>query len=442
MIIQIKSANKYLLDLLFKNPETDMGLYFKPLREGIIAGHAVSANEYEVIFQDRKNSYMPEESNRLDFQSYCSPLAVMNICTELFAHILKDRETYGNTAIDWLGITQGAADTEPCTIYIPTFYIHSSWYRDGQFLLSKYFAGVSVIHRKGRNFSLNIEAASVFEAFNLLNLVALFTHMTNEYGLFTYIDDSFAAKYVRILTNIEAVPYFVFYLYIKRTVKSQKQFEQVKPIMEDYLAGRGIQAQLTYYGTQQDRQHFITGQLDLDKPVLDIGCGPLSYYKRMMNLGLEAAYYAVDEDEQFRKTAETLAHRYEADNLFFYQSLDDFDQPQEPVNIIMSEVIEHNTPEAARQLICRALTYNFNKILVTTPNADFNAFYFEGDMLRHEDHHFELGQEAFRALIRDCVAQCNAVVEITFTEIGDRLNGIQPTQACILTRPESPLTTN
>lgn len=432
MILQIKSPNKYLLDLLFKNPETDLGLYFKPLRNGVIVGNAVSAQEYEVIFQDTKNSYMPEESNRLDFQSYCSPLAVMNICTELFAHILKDKEEFFNTPVTWLGITQGAADTEACTIFVPTFYIHSSWYRDGQFLLSRYFKEVTVTPVRGKNFSLTITAASVFEAFNLLNLVALFTHMTNEYGQFTYIDDSFAAKYVRILTNITSVPYFIFYLYIKRTVKSMKQFEQIKPVMEQYLAARGIDASLTFYGTQQDRQHFITAQLNPEIPILDIGCGELGYYKRMMNLGFKAHYYAVDEDEQFRQLSETLAYRYEAENLFFYQSLDDFVAPVEPLNIIMSEVIEHNTPEAAQELICRALTYNFNQVIITTPNADFNKYYFEDDRKRHDDHQFELSQEQFREMILDCVAKNPGQVQVLFRAIGDNLNGVQPTQACIL----------
>ncbi len=121
MILHIKSPNKYLLDLLFKNPATDQGLYFKALKKGIIAGNAVSAHEYEVVFQDSRNSYMPEESNRIDFQSYCCPLVVLHICTELFAHLLKDKTAFRDEPIAWLGTTQGAADTEPCTVFIPTF---------------------------------------------------------------------------------------------------------------------------------------------------------------------------------------------------------------------------------------------------------------------------------------------------------------------------------
>ncbi|WP_118949670.1 methyltransferase domain-containing protein [Taibaiella helva] len=432
MIIRIKSPNDNLLDLLFKNPDTDFGLYFKPLKNGVVAGNVVSAHEYEVVFQDTQASYSPEEGNPLDFQSHCSPLALLHICTELFAHILKDKASFREQELKWLGQTQGALDTHPCAIMVPTLYIHSSWYRDGQYLLSQYFPGVAVTHRKGRNFSLVITAASVFEAFNLLNLVALLTHVTNEYGLFQYIDDTFAAKYVRVLTNIEQVPYFVFYLYAKRAVKSLRQFQLVKPVMEQYLAGQGIVADLSWYGTQEDRQLFITNRLDTATAVMDVGCGELRYYKRMMNKGLKATYYAIDEDERFEQHGAGIARRIEADNLRFFTCLDNC-RPEEPVNIIMSEVIEHNPLNEAAGLIRKVLTYPFRQIIITTPNADFNTFYREDNRFRHEDHHFELSQADFRQLISDCVED-RVDIRTEFAQIGDKLNGIQPTQACIISR--------
>ena len=76
--------------MLFKNPHTDAGLYFKPLKNGVVVGNAVSAHTYEVVFQDTKYSYLPEESNQIDFQSYCSPLTVLQVCNELFTHLLKE----------------------------------------------------------------------------------------------------------------------------------------------------------------------------------------------------------------------------------------------------------------------------------------------------------------------------------------------------------------
>ncbi|WP_118974171.1 methyltransferase domain-containing protein [Taibaiella koreensis] len=432
MIIQIKSRNEHLLDLLFKNPDTDFGLYFKPLKDGIIAGNVVSPHEYEIVFQDTQFSYMPEDGDQLDFQSYSSPLALLHICTELFSHILKDKETFLRQELKWLGVTQGSLDKHACHITVPTLYIHSGWYRDGQHLLSRYFPGLKFTQRQGRNFCLEIEGASVFEAFNLLSLVALLSHVTNEYGLFKYIDDSFAYKYVRVLTNIEQVPYFIFYLYAKRAVKSVKQFQLVKPVMEQYLLRNGIEAELTWYGTQQDRQLFITGLLDTGTAILDIGCGELSYYKRMMNKGLKATYYAVDEEERFAQLGAAIARRLEATNLEFYTRLEDCGTKEE-VNIIMSEVIEHNTLEAAGDLIKKAMTYNFRQITITTPNADFNIFYGDDDRFRHEDHHFELSREAFRQLIDSCL-DGREDARITFDQIGDKLNGLQPTQACIISR--------
>jgi hypothetical protein len=97
--------------------------------------------------------------------------------------------------------------------------------------LSKYFEGIEVVQQSPRIFRLTVTGKSVFDAFNLLALVAIFAHVTNNYALFTYIDDSLAQKLGRILTNIENVPYFIFYLFILRAVKSVKQFEELKPVL-------------------------------------------------------------------------------------------------------------------------------------------------------------------------------------------------------------------
>ncbi len=430
MILKIHSINKYLLDLLFKNPNTDNGLYFKPLKNGVIVGNAIDANNYEVVFQDTKYSYLPEDSNQIDFQSYCNPLVVLQICNELFSHILKEKNDFENQQISWLNITQGAIDKDVCTIEIPTFYIHSNWYRKDQFLLSKYFSGIVVEHQIGRNFKLTITGKNVFDAFNLLNLMALFTHITNEYGMFTFIDDEFALKYVRILTNLENVPYFVFYLFIKRAVKNERQFQKIKPIFENYLAKKDIVANLTYYNTHQDRVRFITNQLEKEMPILDVGCGEFIYYKRMMNLGFDNNYYAIDSDKQFERMSNFLSQKYDANNLHFYTSLDDYTST-EKVNILLTEVIEHNTIEDAKSLIKQLLTFNFNQLIISTPNDDFNKFYFNDDAMRHDDHHFELTQFEFKNLIDECINK-NTNFELNYNQIGDTLNGIQPTQAVII----------
>ena len=429
MIIKIECVNDYLMDILYKNPDTDMGLYFKPLKKGQIVGNIVDKHHYEIVFQDKNNSYLPDESNQIDYQSYCTPLIVLHICNELFTHILKSRDEYTQKSISWLERTQGELDTVPCRIEIPSFYIDSNWFRSGRFLLMKYFENLLIEKQSSRIFRLTISAPTIFEAFNLLCIVSLFTHNTNEYGTFTYIDDNFAQKYGRVLTNIRHVPYFVFYLFMLRTVKSEKQFLDLKPLFEQYLLNEGLQVNLQWQGTKQQRMQFISTQLEMDVPILDIGCGEFEYYKKMMKLGFKAPYYAVDTDERFESMSRNVAKRYDENNLEFFNSLDDFRLPDK-LNVLLTEVIEHNSIDEAKALIRKALAYNINKMMVSVPNIEFNRFYNMEKALRHDDHLFEPTTAEFRAMIEECTAEHACRVEYFY--LGDSINGIQPTQGCII----------
>ena len=429
MELKIKSPNAKLLDILNRNPNTDLGLYLCPLKNGQIAGNVVNENEYEVVFQDTTDSYSPEEGNSIDFQSYCSPLVVMHICNALFSHILKSKKDFSEKPIKWLGITQGEADTEPCIIEVYSFYIDSNWNRHGKFLLSKYLSGIEAQQQSHCVFKLTVTAKSVFEAFNLLAVTALFTCVTNEYVQRLYVDENLMEKFGRILTNIENIPYFVFYLFLLRAVKSPKQFESLKPVFEKYLAAGGLQVNFVSGSTQYLRLVFITNLLEKDMPVLDIGCGELLYYKKMMDNGFSAPYYAVDKDDAKEVLGEHIARHYDADNLTFYPSLETFSS-NEKLNIILTEVIEHNSLDEAKLLIQKALTYNFHKFVITTPNVEFNVFYSMEKDFRHEDHQFELTRNKFQAIINECVANKNLVVEYFY--LGDTINGLQPVQGCII----------
>jgi len=417
------------MDILCKNPDTDFGLYFKPLKKGQIAGNIIDKHHYEALFQDEKNSYVPEEGNQIDYQSHCSPLCVLHICNELFGHILKSREEFMQKEISWLNRTNGEVDKTPCRIEIPSFYIDSHWFRGGRFLLTKYFEEISVEKQSSRIYKLTISATSIFDAFNLLCLVSLFTHTTNDYGLFTYIDDNLVQKYGRILTNIQNVPYFVFYLFILRAIKSETHFHDLKPIFEKYLKDEGLDVDFKWQGTKQLRMQFITEQLDMDIPILDIGCGDLEYYKKIMKLGFKNQYFAVDKDEHIETLSRNISKRYEEKNLMYLSSLDEFTY-QGKLNVLLTEVIEHNSVEDAKVLIKKALEYNINKMFITTPNFEFNRFFNMESQLRHTDHLFEPTTSEFRSIINDCTIGKNCNVEYFY--LGDSINGIQPTQGCIV----------
>ena len=97
MILKIKSENPHLLDILNKNPNSNLGLYFSSLKNGTVVGNCVSQYEYEIVFQDGNDlddseySFNPDKSNMIDFMSYASPRAILNIMTELFNDNLKEK---------------------------------------------------------------------------------------------------------------------------------------------------------------------------------------------------------------------------------------------------------------------------------------------------------------------------------------------------------------
>ncbi len=433
MIIKIHCKNIFLLDILHKNPNTDFGLYAKELKNGSIIGNAIDQYNYHVIFQDTKYSYLPEESNQIDYQSYCSPLAILHINTEFFNQLLKlEKEEYLNSKITWLDKTFREVDTEECIIEIPNFFIQSSWYNKNEFLLCKYFSEIEINHNVGNSVNLKIKGKNVFHAINLLTLISLFTQITNNYGIFTYITDDFASKYVRILTNIENVPYFIFYLFIKRCIKSEKQFLVFKNSLENYFIKQGYSVNFTYWDTHEERKQFIIKELDIETPILDIGCGELQYFKRFISKGFTKNYYAVDEDESIEDIANHLRRVNDYPNLFFYNSIDEL-VINENVNIIITEVIEHNSIAAAAELIKNAININFKKIIITKPNQEFNQYFFDGNSMRHEDHDFEFNTTEFRKFIDEIISSNNKKLKSTFIQIGDSINSIQPTQCFIIT---------
>jgi len=200
-------------------------------------------------------------------------------------------------------------------------------------------------------------------------------------------------------------------------------------VFEKYLEEDGLQVDLKFQGTKQQRIQFVASQLELDVPILDIGCGDFDYYKKMMKLGFKEQYYAVDKEEHVERLCRTVSKRYDENNLTFFSSLDEF-RKQEKMNVLLTEVIEHNSVDDAKALIAQALGYNVNKLFITTPNVEFNRFYNMENPMRHDDHVFEPTRAEFRALIEECTEGKNCSVE--YFELGDCINGIQPTQGCVI----------
>ncbi|WP_420871953.1 class I SAM-dependent methyltransferase [Cohnella rhizosphaerae] len=181
------------------------------------------------------------------------------------------------------------------------------------------------------------------------------------------------------------------------------------------------------------RRSFIAGVLPFDKPILDIGCGE-GFYAIPFAGKLESAYYAVDIDEELLDTVARKAAAKEIDNIATFGSLDRFLETYngEQVDVILTEVVEHMSLEDAAAFVRHIGTeVDFERLIVTTPNADFNRYY-ELEGFRHEDHKWELGQAAFRQWFADTVQ--GLPLDCEFVEIGDRVDGVHTTQGVIVRR--------
>lgn len=422
MIIKISSQNPLFLDILHKNPDTDEGLYLKSYKNGVLLGNVIDAHEYHCLFQDTKYSYLPEEANQIDFQSHCSPLAALNIASEFFNHLYKENEVLKESVMSWLNKSYLEVDTMPARLEVATFFMDSTWYRNDRYLLSKYIKGIELVPKIGNNFTLIVEGDSVIETMQKFSIVALFAHVTNNYGIFTFIQDDFAQKYITILTNLKGIPYFVFYLFIRRIIKSPKQFALFKPQMEAYFDN---EIQFVYADTHQSRKDFICENIDKNVQVLDFGCGELQYFKRLTKMGFKEKYWAHDEAD-YEPLVNKIREMDKVENLFWLGEKDDIKGFEG--QIILSEVIEHNSLEEAENILTWIRNNTkFTQIFITTPNSEFNVNYEMSTEFRHEDHDIELTKAEFISLIEKVFGK-----NYEYFGLGDCVKGIYPTSAVII----------
>lgn len=419
MIIKIFSSNPELLSLLNKNPNTDLGLYLTQHRNGNLIGNCVNDNEYHIIFHDTKYSYSRFQDNQIDFKSFCDPNVCLSILTSFFDHLLKEKSKVESKNIPWLGKTYKEVDVFPCRITVPNFWISSGWYKDGQHLLEKYFKEVRVIQKSNDLYQLDIIADTVLEAITLLAIVSFMTTVSNSEFFFSQKEQ--VMKYAKVLQNIKC-PYFVYYLFIKRCIRSPELFDKLKPQFEYHLNNK---VSFTQYDTHGDRMRFVADNIDFEKPVIFFGCGEFKHEKfmgkRFMNKVLS---YDV---EDYSYLHDKVSKRYSFD-WRFTSDIRQLSEAPKGSQLILSEVIEHveDSEHLKHEINCLIDLLDIDKIIITTPNKDFNHNY-KID-IRHPDHKFELSYSEFKEYMSFLTEKYNS----SFHKIGDIVCEDSVTSGCVV----------
>jgi hypothetical protein len=440
MIVQIHSENPQLMSLLRKNPDSFNGLQLRELKNGVAIGRILSPHDYHMVFQDTKYSFTGDRSSQIDYQSFCNPRVFLSMAGVFLRHLMMDKDTYLSQQIPWLGnLTQEEIDTSGyrTTIRIPNVYADGFNLSRG-FVLAKYFSEITFERKFGCLHTLEVNSDSVFRAVNLASLAMMYLAATNDQPWF--INRDIAQKYIRIAKNLSPIPYFVLYLFARRCLPKKELFETLR---EDLESATNLDVNLQWGNTQTQRINAVrqvlvdpdTGEIP-EHSVVEIGCGEMDYPKVFMrNLPEGGSWTSFDLDD-YSKIAAAIAKRNSDRHLTFIQGDPTTlgGMPETDGAMLAVEVIEHMPYEDAKRLMVGSINFfSPRRVVITTPNANFNQHY-AIDGFRHDDHHFELTLDEFKAFVRLFCGELNHLYESEFFGIGDRVGEDHTSLGCILTR--------
>jgi len=425
--LQLKSDNPNLSFILMKNPESGMTL--RRYRRGTFFGWFTPNADnqvYNLYFKDGDDEVSFKKSDKDEFEyndtkRYNSPMFIQGAVNE-FLRQFTNGEVHD---LDTAGFEN--------EIVINQLDMFDVKYVD---LIERYYPQFKIVTEKlsPKNYKVTLSTKErMRDLVNFTYILSMFYHCLSDFD--TWIDEGEIGRYTKILNNLDS-PYFIRYVVKSRVIKSVNKFNNIKTELEQCSTQT---INLEFGDTHTQRSNFIFEHVTGSNEILDLGCNDMRSYgiKFARKLDKEnVLYHAVDIDEEALAKAERKVNNNGLSNVIFYKSLDEFVDAEyrQKFDIILSEVFEHIPLKEDTKIIKKFLKINFNKIIITTPNKDFNTYYqFTEDQTRLDEHVFEMTGQEFRDYFDDLLAKVKDV-KYEFYNIGDSVNGITPTQAVIISR--------
>ncbi|WP_172195779.1 class I SAM-dependent methyltransferase [Saccharibacillus qingshengii] len=417
-IVQLSSTHPDFSFLIRKNPST--GMLIRPIRKGLAYGWYGDPQTFNVYFKDADNEVSYKRSEHEEFEylnvsRYNTPLFPLNAINEFFSHPLKpdDRDTEGHTH----------------TLFVNMVHVERDRYLD---FFAKHFPDIKFEAELLAHKSYSLKMTTNRNLYVLLHAASVLFLFLSMFGKeFIDLSEPVVEKYIRSVNIIDA-PFYIRSLFVRNFLGSRAMFRKYAAELE---RTDRYDIRFDFGGTAFQRRSAITQRLAFDKSILDIGCGEgfyaIPYAARIQD---DYSYYAIDVNAEVLEETVRKAEKKELDNLIPFASLAQFldSYNGEQVDVILTEVVEHMGTEEAAALVRLILKkVNFDRFVITTPNADFNVFY-ELEGMRHDDHDWEMPQTEFRAWIGELAAK--HAVHAEWLEIGDRVNGMTTTQGVLFTR--------
>jgi len=254
------------------------------------------------------------------------------------------------------------------------------------------------------------------------------------YDLEENIDINQTKKIVSIM-NILDLPYYFRYLISSRTMEKDT-YEQVRTLLN---TSKKHVLDIHFGTTQLHRKKCIESNLKFDKPIIDIGCGDGYYAVRFCDKLGTHNYYAFDIDTPAMARLDNYITKNNINNIKTYTNLKTLLEDLDDCNyydIIISEVIEHLDYYKIKDFITNILvSINWQTVIITTPNKDFNIFYSNPTELRNYDHKQEFTRDEFICFMDKLLdASYIRFKKKDYLDIGDKVDGISCSQGILLTK--------
>lgn len=395
-----------------KNP--DSGMIKKSIRSCEMSGFYKigTKNKYMVygVDYDGGTSFSIEgndDDKYLNLLNYCSSSFILSAISNFFDTALK-KEDKDDISYDHIFYVNSVSMSEKTSTTIEK--------------LAKYFNGIElIITNKLAKKSLTFKAKDT--TFNyLLNVVFVIATtiacLNNE-----QIDnsDSFIEKIIKCMNRCNA-PYFVRYYFSSR-ILTKNNFNKYKKLLEQHNSHK---LKLHFGSTLQQRINCIENKLTFTLPLIDIGCGEGNYLVPFSRKLKDKQYMGFDIDEDELKKSNGKIKQKDIDNATVTNDINEVYKKCEElgiVEVLITEVIEHMELDKVRSFIEDIINnINFSKIIVTTPNHDFNVNYDMDTKFRHHDHKWELGEKEFREFVKTINFPENC--KLKFFNVGDEVDDV------------------
>lgn len=410
--LQLSSTNPEFSYLIKKNPAS--GLFARSMRKGTVFGYFSNEGQtYNIYFRDDFNDisypeYKDQEFEYVNTTRYGSSQFVLNALSEVLRDAFKKRDE--------------KLDPDGYSITLVLNMIRMDNKRTLNAFTKHFVDDCEITAEEVAHKHYRVEIQTKKSLYHLLNLTNLFSALVVIRTATEYLprDEQTVEKYFSSLSTIDS-PYFIRYYFKSELLKSQRLFKKHKQLLE---TSTRYPIEMVYGDTLIMRQDAIEKEISFSNHIVDVGCGEgryVWYFNQRLLKGKQ--YYAIDIDEKCRNSVSRKIRLNSLTNVHVLESIDAFlalELPDEPFDFILGEVIEHMSVEEATALVqkCRSFK-NCNTVIVTTPNAEFNRFYFDGEEdMRHPDHKFEFTKDQFVAWVESISK------EATTFDIGDKVNGI------------------